>query len=92
VARVTLERLELEGRPVPHGSMVFGLIAARNRDPAQIKAAETFDVTREQIPSLSIVGGWSGPGLLQRALWRADARRLGSSWSGVRILGPLWYA
>ncbi|HEX4093695.1 MAG TPA: cytochrome P450 [Trebonia sp.] len=57
VARAALEPVELEGRPVPAGSVVFGLIAAGNRDPAQIKAPETFDVTREQIPSLSLGAG-----------------------------------
>jgi cytochrome P450 len=57
VARAALEPVELEGRPVPPGSILFGLIAAGNRDPAQIKAPETFDVTREQIPSLSFGAG-----------------------------------
>jgi cytochrome P450 len=57
VARAALKPVELEGRPVPPGSIVFGLIAAGNRDPAQIKAPETFDVTREQIPSLTFGAG-----------------------------------
>jgi cytochrome P450 len=57
VARAAVTPVELEGRPVPAGSMVFGLIAAGNRDPAQIKAPETFDLTREQIPSLSFGAG-----------------------------------
>jgi cytochrome P450 len=57
VARAAIAPVELEGRPVPAGSMVFGLIAAGNRDPAQIKAPETFDVTREQITSLSFGAG-----------------------------------
>jgi hypothetical protein len=37
--------------------MIFGLIAAANRDPAQIKEPESFDVTREQVPSLSFGAG-----------------------------------
>ncbi len=37
--------------------MVFGLIAAANRDPAQVKEPETFDVTREQAASLSFGAG-----------------------------------
>ena len=57
VARAALGPVELEGRPVPPGSMVFGLIAAGNRDPAEFKAPETFDVTREQLPSLSFGAG-----------------------------------
>ena len=57
VARAAVTPVELEGRPVPAGSMVFGLIAAGNRDPAQFKAPETFDLTREQVPSLSFGAG-----------------------------------
>ena len=37
--------------------MTFGLIAAANRDPAQVKEPEAFDVTREQVPSLTFGGG-----------------------------------
>jgi cytochrome P450 len=57
VVRAALDNAELEGRPVPRGSMVFGLIAAGNRDPAQVKEPETFDVTRERAPSLSFGAG-----------------------------------
>jgi cytochrome P450 len=57
VVRAALEPAELEGWPVPRGAMVFGLIAAANRDPAQVKEPDTFDVTREQVPSLSFGAG-----------------------------------
>jgi cytochrome P450 len=57
VARAALKPAELEGWPVPLGSMVFGLIAAANRDPAQVKEPETFDLSREQVPSLSFGAG-----------------------------------
>jgi cytochrome P450 len=57
VARAAVRPVELEGRTVPADAIVFGLIAAGNRDPAAIKAPETFDVTREQIPSLSFGAG-----------------------------------
>jgi cytochrome P450 len=57
VVRAALEPAELEGREVPAGSMVFGLIAAANRDPAQVKEPEVFDVTREQVASLSFGAG-----------------------------------
>jgi cytochrome P450 len=57
VARAAVKPAELEGWPVPPGSMVFGLIAAANRDPAQVKEPETFDLTREQVPSLSFGAG-----------------------------------
>jgi cytochrome P450 len=57
VVRAALKPAELEGREVPAGSMVFGLIAAANRDPAQVKEPEVFDVTREQVTSLSFGAG-----------------------------------
>jgi cytochrome P450 len=57
VVRAALRPAELDGRPVPAGSMVFGLIAAANRDPAQVKEPEVFDVTREQASSLSFGAG-----------------------------------
>ena len=57
VVRAALEPAELEGREVPAGSMVFGLIAAANRDPAQVKEPEVFDVAREQVASLSFGAG-----------------------------------
>jgi cytochrome P450 len=57
VVRAALEPAELEGWPVPAGSMVFGLIAAANRDPAQVKEPEVFDVTRQQVSSLSFGAG-----------------------------------
>lgn len=57
VVRAALEPAELEGHAVPAGSMVFGLLAAANRDPAQVKEPEVFDVTREQVSSLSFGAG-----------------------------------
>jgi cytochrome P450 len=57
VVRAALGPTELEGHEIPEGSMVFGLIAAGNRDPAQVKEPEVFDVTREQVPSLSFGAG-----------------------------------
>jgi cytochrome P450 len=57
VARAAVRPAELEGRPVPAGSIVFGLTAAGNRDPAGVKEPEAFDVTRERIPSLAFGAG-----------------------------------
>ena len=57
VARTALEPAELAGTEIAPGSMVFGLIAAANRDPARVKEPETFDVTRERVPSLSFGAG-----------------------------------
>ena len=57
VARTALAPAELDGTQIPAGSLVFGLIGAANRDPAQVKEPEVFDVTRPQIPSLSFGAG-----------------------------------
>ncbi|MGH3422624.1 MAG: cytochrome P450, partial [Streptosporangiaceae bacterium] len=87
VVRAALEPAELEGSPVPKGSMVFGLIAAGNRDPAHVKEPETFDVTREKAPSLSFgagphyclgayLAGMQGEILFPRLLRRFPAMRL----------------
>jgi cytochrome P450 len=57
VVRAALQPAELEGWPIPAGSMVFGLIAGANRDPAQVKEPEVFDVTRELAASLSFGAG-----------------------------------
>jgi cytochrome P450 len=57
VARAALEPVDLAGVRIPAGTMVFGLIGAANRDPAQVKEPEVFDVTREQVPSLSFGAG-----------------------------------
>ena len=62
-----VEPAELEGRRVPPGSMVFGLIAAGNRDPAQVKEAEAFDVTRSRSPRSA-----SGPG--RTTAWALPSR------------------
>jgi cytochrome P450 len=87
VVRAALAPAELEGHRVPQGSMIFGLIAAANRDPAQIKEPEVFDVTREQVPSLSFgsgphyclgayLAGMQGEILFPRLLRRFPAMRL----------------
>jgi len=57
VVRAALEPAELEGTQIPAGSLIFGLIAAANRDPALVKEPEAFDVTRDRVPSLSFGAG-----------------------------------
>ena len=57
VVRAALGPAELEGTRVPAGSMIFGLVAAANRDPAQVKEPEVFDVRRDQVCSLSFGAG-----------------------------------
>jgi cytochrome P450 len=86
VVRAALTDAQLEGHQIPAGSMVFGLIAAANRDPAQIKEPEVFDVTREQGPTLSFglgphyclgapLAGLQGEILFPRLLARFPAMR-----------------
>jgi cytochrome P450 len=93
VARTALEPAELDGHPVPAGSMVFGLLGAANRDPAQVKEPEVFDVTREQTSSLSFgagphyclgayLAGMQGEVLFGRLLRR---------FPGLRVAGPPVY-
>jgi cytochrome P450 len=48
VARTALEPVELAGTMVEPGSMILGLVAAANRDPAQVKEPEVFDVARRE--------------------------------------------
>jgi len=57
VVRTALEPVELAGAEIAAGGLVLGLIAAANRDPAQLKGPESFDVTRERGPSLSFGAG-----------------------------------
>ena len=93
VARTALEPAELAGQPVPAGSMVFGLLGAANRDPAQVKEPEVFDVTREKTSSLSFgagphyclgayLAGMQGEVLFPRLLRR---------FPGLRLAGPPVY-
>jgi cytochrome P450 len=78
---------------VPAGSMVFGLLGAANRDPAQVKEPEVFDVTRERTSSLSFgagphyclgayLAGMQGEVLFGRLLRR---------FPGLRLAGPPVY-
>ena len=57
VIRTVLDPTELAGTEIPAGGMVIGLVAAANRDPAQVKEPWVFDVTREPSTSLSFGGG-----------------------------------
>ncbi len=57
VVRAALQPAELSGTAIAPGALVFGLVAAANRDPAAVKEPDTFDVTREQAPSLSFGAG-----------------------------------
>ncbi len=93
VVRTALESVELAGTEIAPGSMIFGLVAAANRDPAQVKEPEVFDVTRERVPSLSFGAGphyclgahlacMQGEALFPRLLRR---------FPGLRLAGPPVY-
>jgi len=87
VARTALEPVELAGTMVEPGSMILGLVAAANRDPAQVKEPEVFDVARDKIPALSFgagphyclgahLAGLQGEALFPRLLRRFPRMRL----------------
>ena len=88
VARTALEPVELAGTMVEPGSMILGLVAAANRDPAQVKEPEVFDVAREgKVPTLSFgagphyclgahLAGLQGEALFPRLLRRFPRMRL----------------
>jgi cytochrome P450 len=72
---------------VEPGSMILGLVAAANRDPAQVKEPEVFDVARDKIPALSFgagphyclgahLAGMQGEALFPRLLRRFPRMRL----------------
>lgn len=46
IHRIAAETLELHGRTIPQGSMVFLGMAAANRDPAAFSDPDRFDITR----------------------------------------------
>ncbi|HEY6420619.1 MAG TPA: cytochrome P450 [Candidatus Binataceae bacterium] len=46
-ARFPQQPVEVGGLEIPAGAIVFVIIAAANRDPAQFKDPERFDITRE---------------------------------------------
>ena len=45
--RVSMEDLEIEGRPVKTGQVVFCVLGSANRDPAQFENPDELDITRQ---------------------------------------------
>ena len=90
VARTALEPAELAGVLVPAGTMIFGLIGAANRDPAQVKEPEVFDVSREQVPSLSFGAGphYCLGAFLAGLQGEVVFPRLLRRFPGLRLAGP----
>lgn len=70
--------------------MVFGLIGAANRDPAQVKEPEVFDVTHEQVPSLSFGAGphYCLGAFLAGMQGEVVFPRLLRRFPGLRLAGP----
>ncbi len=93
VVRTALEPTELLDIQIPAGSMVLGLIAAANRDPAQVEQPETFDVTREQVSSLSFGAGphYCLGAYLAALQGEVLFPRLLRRFPGLRLAGPPVY-
>jgi cytochrome P450 len=93
VVRTALEPAELAGAEIGAGSMILGLIAAANRDPALVKDPETFDVTREQVPSLSFGAGphYCLGAYLAALQGEVLFPRLLRRFPGLRLAGPPVY-
>ncbi len=45
--RVAMEELEIDGRPVKTGQVVFCVLGSANRDPAQFESPDELDITRQ---------------------------------------------
>ena len=72
VGRTSLVDRQLGGRTIRAGQRVLVLLGAANRDPAQFRAPECFDITRVQAPHLAF---GAGPHFcLGAALSRAEAQ------------------
>lgn len=65
VPRTTNETVEIGGVAVPGGARLMAMIAAANRDPTRFRDPDTFDVTRDEGPSISF-----GAGIHSCAGWR----------------------
>jgi cytochrome P450 len=57
ILRVALEDVEMEGVPVPAGSLLIGLVGAVNRDPARFERPEELDIGRRPNPHFTFGGG-----------------------------------
>jgi cytochrome P450 len=51
--RVALEEVEIGGQTIEEGRIVFTLVAAANRDPAQFADPDTLDIAREPNPHVA---------------------------------------
>jgi hypothetical protein len=72
MSRVVGEPLELSGVQLEPGTLVLGSFGAANRDPAQFKDPEKFDIRREENKHLSL--GLGAHYCLGAALARMEAQ------------------
>ncbi len=57
VGRTLMADWELDGKPIPRGHQVVGIVGAANRDPAQFVDPDRLDIAREDNRHLSFSGG-----------------------------------
>ncbi len=70
--RVAMEELEIDGRPVKTGQVVFCVLGSANRDPAQFENPDELDITRQ--PNEHIAFGDGIHSCLGAPLARAEGR------------------
>ena len=101
--RVALEDLKIGGQPIKEGQVVFCLLGAANRDPAQFEDPERLDITRQPNEHVAFGDGIhfcigaplaraEGQIALSSVLQRFPAPRLESEelpWGGTFILRGL---
>ncbi|MEO3786694.1 cytochrome P450 [Actinocorallia sp. B10E7] len=85
-SRKVLREVEIGGRTIPEGASVMGLIGAANRDPAKFPDPDAFDVSRENVQSLSFGGGthFCIGAMLARTEAEISFRALAERFPGIR--------
>ena len=55
--RITRRDVEMHGQTIPAGKMVLPVIGSANRDPAQFRDADRFDIARDPNPHIAFGNG-----------------------------------
>ncbi len=71
-ARVATEDIEVGGKTVEKGQLVFTMVAAANRDPAHFPEPDRLDITRQK--NHHVAFGFGIHSCLGQALARLEAR------------------